>query len=560
MVRAAVWLGAPLVILLFLLSATAARAQVPPPPPPPPPPLQVAPPRDTSTKTGTASIRGRVVAVGTNAPIARAQVHVSSPDNSQGKSAETDANGRYEIAALPAGKYALSAFKTNYVRTSYGQTRPNGAGQPIDVADGQAIANVNVALPRAGVIAGKILDEFGEPVVDVQVMVTRSQYVNGERRMMPAGGRGAMPNDLGEYRLFGIAPGQYYLSATLRNFMGGEADDRSGYAPTYYPGTGSVAEAQRITIAAAQQITGINLTLLPVRTTHISGTAFGSDGKPLTGAMVMTIDRGGFGMSGRPPSQVKPDGSFLVTGMTPGNYTLRIMMPGLDEVASAPITVAGADIDRVQLVAAKSSVIRGRILIDRGATPPRPSAIRLFATAVEPMVGGAEVKINEDFTFEVKMPPGRVTLRAAGASPDDWRLHGVHQNGLDVADSGIDVPTNTTVTDVTVEMTKQVTEASGRVLDASGRPIRDAWVLMFAQDPVRWGSQSRYVGTSRPDVNDGYKIRVPAGDYFLVAVAEVEPGEWNDPDFLSPLRDRAVRVTLADGERKTIDLTLAETK
>jgi protocatechuate 3,4-dioxygenase beta subunit len=546
---------------VLALSVGAARAQVPPPPPPPPPPI-LAPARDTPLKTGTASIRGRVVADGTNAPMSRVEVRLATPDSPTGKVAETDANGRYELTGLPAGKFTLAAAKVGYVRLSYGQTRPTGLGQPVEIADGQSLANINFKLQRGGVITGRILDEFGDPVTDVQVMVMRAQFMSGERRMMPTGGRGSTTNDLGDYRLFGLAPGQYYVSATLRSFMPGEIDDRTGYAATYYPGTGNVSEAQRITVTAAQTITGVNLTLLPVRTARISGTAFDSQGKPLTGGIVMALERGGVGIAVRSPSQVRPDGTFTIGGVTPGNYFLRIGMPGLDETAIAPVTVTDGDVDNVQLIAWKSSTIRGRILIDRGATPPRPSALRISAGSNEPMMGGGgEARINDDFTFEIKTQPGHVTLRSLLMGPNEtWSLHSVQLNGLDVTDTGLEVPPNAVVADVTVAMTTRTTEASGRVLDGNGQPLRDVWVLMFAQDAQRWAFQSRHVRASRPDVNNTYTIRVPAGDYYAVALADIEPGEWNDPDFLSQLRERATRVSIADGEHKTIDLTLSEVK
>src|SRR5262249_25674005 len=153
---------------------------LPPPPPPPPPPPQVAPPRDAPLKTGTASIRGRVFADATDAPLARTEVRLSSPENPTGKAAETDGEGRYELTSLPAGRFTLAASRPNYVRLPYGQTRPNGLGQPIELRDGQVLANINFKLQRAGVITGRVFDEFGDPISDVAVTVLRSQFVSGE--------------------------------------------------------------------------------------------------------------------------------------------------------------------------------------------------------------------------------------------------------------------------------------------------------------------------------------------------------------------------------------------
>ena len=93
-------------------------------------------------------------------------------------------------------------------------------------------------------------------------------------------------SQVGEFRLFAIPPGQYYLQATLRNGMmmtGSDSDDRSGYAATYYPGTPNVAEAQRITIGLGQTLNELNLALTTTRTSRITGSAADSAGKPLSG-------------------------------------------------------------------------------------------------------------------------------------------------------------------------------------------------------------------------------------------------------------------------------------
>ena len=82
---------------------------------------------------------------------------------------------------------------------------------------------IDLRLTRAGVVTGKVVDEFGDPVTDVFVTAMRYQYVQGSRRLMQTG-RGAQTNDIGEYRIYGLSPGQYYVSATLRNFGGMNAD------------------------------------------------------------------------------------------------------------------------------------------------------------------------------------------------------------------------------------------------------------------------------------------------------------------------------------------------
>ena len=110
----------------------------------------------------------------------------------------------------------MQASKGSYVQLQYGQQRPFEPGKPVEVLEAQTVEKVDFALPHGGVITGRILDEFGEPLADTQVAAMRYQNMGGRRRLMPAG-RPAMTNDIGEFRLFAIPPGQYYLSATLRN-------------------------------------------------------------------------------------------------------------------------------------------------------------------------------------------------------------------------------------------------------------------------------------------------------------------------------------------------------
>ena len=214
------------------------------------------PPRDTSaaTQTGTARIRGRVTTADTGVPLRRVQVSISALEASIRRMTTTDADGRYEFAELPAGRYSVSATKGGYVTLQAGQRRPFELGNPVTLGDGQTLTNVDLALPRGSVIAGRITDEFGEPIAMAQVQAQRYQYgPGGQRRLTFAGGPFIMTDDLGQFRLYGLMPGEYIVSAGVRQ-MGmavgaGSANDSSeGYAPTFYPGTISAADAQPVTV------------------------------------------------------------------------------------------------------------------------------------------------------------------------------------------------------------------------------------------------------------------------------------------------------------------------
>src|SRR5215831_7949427 len=177
-------------------------------------PVSVLPPGRTP-KTGTSVLRGRIVAGDTGSPVRRAQVRISSPDIGS-KTALTDNQGRYEFRELPAGRFNLSVSKSGYVAMQYGQSRPFEPGKPIDLVDAQVMDKLDVALPRGGVLAGRVVDEAGEAVAEADVVAMRMQFQSGKRRLVPTG-RNATTNDLGQFRIYGLPPGEYYVSANFRN-------------------------------------------------------------------------------------------------------------------------------------------------------------------------------------------------------------------------------------------------------------------------------------------------------------------------------------------------------
>ena len=504
-----------------------------------------APPRDTSPHTGTAVIRGRVFVDGTDHALPRTQIRATS-DKGRTYDANTDGDGRYELKQLPAGKYTVSASRSNYVAHTLGQKRPGGVGTRIDVADGQTIAGVDFKLMRAGVITGRVVDEVGDPVTDVQVAPVRSQLMNGTRQMMPTG-RGATTNDLGEFRIFGLPPGRYSIAAVYRGSIGGDTDDRSGYGPTYYPGTGNLAQAQRITIAAGQTIDSVNFTLLPVRTVKVSGIALDAQGRPLSGAFINIITRSF--MAGGGGAAIRPDGKFTISGLTPGDYALRVNVPGNNESATLPITIADRDVSDIQLITSKPTTIRGRVVLDDSAPAPKASSLRVFVQADVPMMGGANAQVKENFTFETTMAAGHAHVSLFAG---EWRLRTVRLDGADVTDAGFDVPP-TGINSLVVELSARHADLSGTVVDANGAAARDYVVLTFPQDAERW-TRPNAVFTARPSGDGAFKLRVPGGDYYAVALEELDQGASNDPDILGQLRDGAQRLSIADGETRSLVL------
>lgn len=555
--------------LLSVLVSPVAGAQAPSGAGAPAPGLSQAPSRDNSTKTGTARIRGRVVAADTGQPLRKAQIRAQSPELRENRLAITADNGTFELIELPAGRYQLTASKGSFVQLQYGQSRPFEAGKPLEVGEGQTIEKVDFALPRGALITGRVLDEAGEPTTDVQVTALRYQFLQGQRRLVPAG-RPATTNDIGEYRIFGLPPGQYFVSATLRtgNPNDAAATDRSGYAPTYYPSAPNVGGAERLSVELGQTRTAVDVVLSPARMARVSGTVVDSDGKPMTNG-VLVLAQTDAGLSASAGGQIRPDGSFTLANVAPGKYTIIALNPqtflgggGAPELISAILTVSGEDINGFQIAGLKSAVVTGRVVLpqaDGGAV--RPATIQLMTVPVQAELnvglgGGGLIRVGDDLAFEMKVQPGMRLIRLA-PQVQGVRLKAVRLNGDDVADSGIDFQSGKDLNGLEVELTTQQSELSGVATDARGQTVRDYSVIVFPRDSQRWGNGSRYLGGGRPDQDGRYKVRnLPAGDYYAIALDYVEPGSGTDPEFLARVRDRATAFSMTDGQVRSLDLKL----
>jgi hypothetical protein len=269
-------------------------------------------------------------------------------------------------------------------------------------------------------------------------------------------------------------------------------------------------------------------------------------------------------MSGSSFARVRPDGGFTFGGVTPGDYTLRASLPGAqDESASAEITVTTADISDVQVTVVKPSMLRGRVVFERGdVKPPAFSALRVSVSHPDTVSGisGSETP-KDDGAFELTASAGHALMRTGvNNSSGEWRLKRVlTADGADITDDGFDIPVNATIEGLVVELTSRYAEVSGPVVDAAGVAARDCIVVSFAQDPRRWGAMTRYVAVSRPDQDGVFRQRLTPGDYYVAAFELDDPSaSVTDPDVLQQLRDRAIRMSLDTGEKKTILLTLSE--
>ena len=571
---------------------------------------------------GTASISGRVLAADTGRPVKRARVMVMGGGRA-GRGATTDDQGRYLVTDLGAGTYTVTGSKNGFVDAVYGQRRPLQPGTPVIIADAQAAANIDLRLVRGGVITGAVRDEDGEALPRAIVTVQRYQYVGGERQLRPAGGD--QTDDRGQYRVFGLPPGEYYVSAAtgglgqllgrgmqqlaagvgalggrgggrgaagagagvLGPLTGSDEPEATGYAPTYFPGVVTAAEAGKVTVGPGQEAAGIDFQIQLVALATVSGIVAGAD--DVVPVMLMAEEAGGRGPLGGPmlTGRSQADGTFVISNVPPGRYVAIARSGGRNNdprTAMQSIVVNGQNIGGVSLVLQPGVTLSGNITVESSGTPAPAdySGFRVDVPDVTPLpfgggggggggrggLAGGAGRAEKNGTFQVaNLLPGRHYIRIAGGAQGQgqgrgqaqdqgaWSLKSVLVAGQDVTDQAVDLKPGQNVENVTIVLTDRATEIAGTVRDRSNAPAAGVTVIAFSTDQQYWRAQSRHIQAVRTDATGAFRLRgLPAGDYLLVAVEDVAQGEWFDPTYLEQARAAATRATLREGEKKTMDL------
>jgi hypothetical protein len=580
MVNAPVGLLRSCVFVAVALTAIIVNGQAPTPPPATARPGDVAAqPAAPFARTGTSVIRGRISRAGGSA-VPRVQVRVVGVVGRVARIATTDAEGRYEIKELAADSYTLTASCAGYVTLEYGQRRAFERGTPLKLGEGEILDKVDLSLSRPGAIVGRVTDENGEAVEGTTVGVFQLRFVAGRRRLMRVTGLGGgQTNDLGRYRVYGLQPGQYLVSAGGGNQP---AQSLSGYAATYFPGTTNPVAAQPVTIALSQDALGIDVPLTKVRTARISGIALDAAGQPLRGGLLLSpSERSGAAVEMPVTINPRADGRFDIPNIPPGEYVLQAVKPPVSmqprtsegEFAAMFVTVDGKDISGLVVRTSNGSTVTGRITFDGNVTGPssalgaglQPRDIGVMPRPVDfdvsPLIGsGYSALIHDDWTFEMAGLSG--PRRLVVTAPPGWSAKAVRLYGRDVTDTPLPFGTkDESLTNVEVVVTNRAREIVGTVTDGRGQPIADYTVIVFAVDPRLWYAQSRFMAFARPGPDGAFAIRgLPPANYFAVAVDRMQGtegfGEWQDPMFLDAMTPRAARVTVTEGRKLSVTLRL----
>lgn len=297
-----------------------------------------------------------------------------------------------------------------------------------------------------------------------------------------------------------------------------------------------------------------------------------SNGQPFATTGVNLITRDHNSSSSRRGATTQADGTFEIKGVAPGRYELEVRPANARsdddvDIGRGAITVLGDDIDDVFLVGSRPAIARGKVVTDDGTPLPFPSmtvAADMPGPGARMMMSSA--RVNDDSTFELKglfgprlFRMGGFTLPPGGTTGFSWTLKAVLLNGVDIIDKPIDFLPGALVEGLELVFTQKAGELSGTVTADRGELPQDTQIILFPADESLWADTSRFVRAVRPDKNGSYRFRMlPArDDYLLVSAIDLEPNQFQDPEFLREVRDRAIRLSVYDNEKKVQNIRMA---
>jgi hypothetical protein len=523
-------------------------------------------PSSDPAKPAVCSISGLVVKLQGSVPLPSSTVRLQSvDDHSHTFSGVTDAGGRFEIKGIDAGRYRVHVIRNGYVTQEYGQRTPDDPGAILALSPGQELKDLLFRLLPSAVISGRIQNENGDPLPWVRVSALRTRYLWGKRTLSSE--VTVFTNDLGEYRLFGLRPGRYFLSASYKpgqRLDPSEADEdsaeagKSGYAPTFYPGTPDPARATALTIKTGDELSSMDLLLEPSTVYTIRGHVNIIGPRGNTNSVFLLLGPRSTGLGWSVPARQtivdKPEGMFEIQGVLPGSYTLSAFLfdEGRRYQARQTIDITNFDAEGVQLTLLPGMDIRGQVIWDPKACldkDPLTLSVRP-ADPTLPFGGQSRVVANGAFFFR-DVSEGLYRLTASGQTQDCY-LKSIRYAGMEVSDDEFNVVRGTQAT-LEVTISSRGARVQGTVKDADGLPAVGVWVALVPEDRHR--SEFRLFKHKTTDQYGRFDIRgIAPGNYKLFSWEQVEPNAWEDPDFLKPFEPKGESVSLQEGDGKSVDL------
>jgi hypothetical protein len=531
-------------------------------------------PPSTASSKDSATVGGQVFRLDTGEPLKKAQISLQSHSGDAFSAFRlTDEQGHFLVENVPPGHYDLQVSRNGFVDAEYGQKKIGAPGAILTLSAGQHISDLVFKLARAASISGHVFDEDGEPIAHAEVIAYRAAHQSGREER--TSDQPISTNDLGEFRIFDLPPGRYFVAV---NYRIGSTEERErfnpGYLPTYYPNTTDAAKAAAITVNPGDEIRSIDFMMRPGHLATVSGRVINTVlGASPTGSGSVNLYPRSAGLSGAAQDLYSlfpfKDGHFSIANVPPGSYYLQADWFDRDTKehhrARRALDVGSADIDGIALTITRGTDIPGRIIWEGSPSADPLDLFVLLRPIEEGELGSPPPAVKSDGSFVFKsVPEGSyrpiVTTRGPGAN---FFLKAARYGTASLSDSGFAVPSGA---DISLELTlsSRAAQLYGVVLNSDSLPASGAKVVLIP-DPTRREVKERYKFATT-DQNGKFSIQgITPGEYKLfcwdfVAVSEWSDGDWFDPTWLKPFEPKGETIHLEESDNKSVSLTLIDSK
>jgi protocatechuate 3,4-dioxygenase beta subunit len=494
------------------------------------------------------AVEGVVTNSVSSAPIKKAVVTLRSLSSNSGYQALSDTAGRFRFDNVTPGDYGLWAGAQGYVRNSGRLLAPS---QAVSVAEEKTIKDFAIRLEPLGTISGKVLDENGDPVPGAAA--DGLQYSYSREGAQLAHRAMSTTNDRGEYRLFDLEPGRWYLRVT-KSMVQPNAKGRvhsvlaeMDFRVTFYPGAVREAEAGSIEVAAGAELRQIDVRLRKVRVYHIRGKVIDAGGQAAAKARV-EIEGVGY-------AETRPDGTFDVLGVPPGAYPVAGEIQGDHKLVSAmqQVTIEDRDVNGVVLRLEPAATVRGTAQVEEDPVRKLIPAGVVLEPLGRMWWEGASGNIQSDGTFAIPNVAPQTYRVMVERRPSRLYLKSMRLSDQDVSAEGrIDVTPGGGLLALVFGNDPGTVEGTVQSAGPGPAPV----IVTLAPDGRLAGRYDLVQTVDTKEPGGSFRLEnVAPGDYKVFAWELADEFMAESPEFRNLFESKAAAITVHAGEHQMARLT-----
>ncbi len=523
-----------------------------------------APPGASQAQTSheRSSIEGQVVSATGGEPLRNSTVILRGIGPRAGVEfiAKTNLRGEFKIEGIDAGPYSLTAERAGFVKEAFTEQLAWVSNGRLTLKPGEHQSGVLFRLWAESVVTGKVVDTAGEPVVGVGVYLVQNAYIRGKRRLVAAAR--SSTNDLGEYRIFGAAPGSYFLVASENRDENGSlqyehADQRELSVPTYYPGTAATSGAKRLDLIAGKTFDAGKMILQQAPAVILRGTI---DSQAVAAQLfrVAVIPNDVVAAFTTRSFPVRKSNSGFEVRVPPGSYAVVVSWngDGYSGATEIPVETGNAAVQNIALKVQQPRDVAGSVKVEGSSdvSSLAGSAVRVSTSAVRGFVFGDKPvsAIRPDGTFSLRNMTGESCSIDVTGLPANYYVKSISYRNIDLQRQYFSYDGSSGSIDVVVSPNGG--SFSGLVSTEAGYPASGALVVLV---PVSTAQEElRNYPFGMADTSGRFTLRgVPPNRYVAYAFLGLKPLAYYDPDLLRAITKYGAAATITAGGSVNVDLT-----